>query len=108
MSINKKLIHFDSFDVFNTYKLSANSDNTQCTIGINGDVIDETPDIPWHSIVFIKDTCQTWTHGQLYSSSVQAVDIGEQVDDVVINYITEDEVYQIVNDAIISTLNTEL
>lgn len=106
--IKNNLIHFDQFKQFNQCKLSANPNNTQYTKGINGTITNGTPDIPWHSIVFIKDTCQTWTHGQLYNSSVQAVDIGEQVDDVVLNYITEDEVYQIVNDAIISTLNTEV
>jgi hypothetical protein len=47
--------------------LSANKENTQYTLGINGNPIDcksgETPDILYQSIVYIKDTKQQWTHG---------------------------------------------
>ena len=101
MAINKKLIHFNSFDVFNTYRLSANSNDTQYTIGINGTITDGPPDIPWHSIVFIKDTKEIWTHGQYYGASslanVEAVDpetsVGD-VDDVAFNIITAEPTEQ--------------
>lgn len=47
MAINKKLIHFQTKSAFNT-ELNA------------GNILDT-------SIVFIKDTQEIWTHGQLYS-----------------------------------------
>lgn len=69
MAINKKLIHFNTFENFNSKKLSANTENTQYTIGINGSIQTGSPDILYQSIVYIKDTKQQWTHGQLYSGS---------------------------------------
>ena len=66
MAINKKLIHFKKFSDFNSKKLSANEANTQYTVGISGDVQNGNPDILYESIVWIKDTKQQWTHGQLY------------------------------------------
>ena len=69
MAINKKLIHFNTFENFNSKKLSANAENTQYTIGINGSIQTGSPDILYQSIVYIKDTKQQWTHGQLYNCS---------------------------------------
>lgn len=63
MAINKKLIHFNTFENFNSKKLSANVENTQYTIGINGEIQSGSPDILYQSIVYIKDTKQQWTHG---------------------------------------------
>lgn len=70
MAINKKLIHFDSFSNFNSKKLSANVDNTQYTVGVNGTVQTGSPEILYQSIVYIKDTKQQWTHGQLYGNTI--------------------------------------
>jgi hypothetical protein len=56
MAINKKLIHFNNFENFNSKKLSANAENTEYTLGINGEKQSGPPDILWHSIVYIKDT----------------------------------------------------
>ena len=67
MAINKKLIHFNTFENFNSKKLSANVENTQYTLGVNGEIQTGSPEILYRSIVFIKDTKQQWTHGQLYS-----------------------------------------
>ena len=69
MAINKKLIHFKNFSDFNSKKLSANENNTQYTLGIDGAVTDGSPDILYQSICWIKDTKQQWTHGQLYDGS---------------------------------------
>ena len=66
MSIEKKLIHVNNFDTFNSKKLSANEANTQYTEGVNRVIKAGSPDISYQSIVFIKDTKQIWTHGQLY------------------------------------------
>ena len=66
MAINKKLIHFKTFENFNSQKLSANEENTKYTLGINGEVLNGTPDILYQSIVWIKDVQKQWTHGQLY------------------------------------------
>ena len=70
MAINKKLIHFETFSNFNSQKLSANKENTQYTLGINGEIQTGSPDILYQSIVYIKDTKQQWTHGQLYNKSI--------------------------------------
>ena len=67
MAINKKLIHFNTFENFNSMKLSANAENTQYTLGTEGTVQTGSPDILYQSIVYIKDTQQQWTHGQLYA-----------------------------------------
>ena len=69
MAINKKLIHFETFSNFNSQKLSANKENTQYTLGIDGEIQTGSPDILYQSIVYIKDTKQQWTHGQLYDGS---------------------------------------
>lgn len=83
MAINKKLLHFNEYQNFNSKKLSANSDNTQYTIGIEGQIYNgEDLDIKYQSIVFIKDTKQIWTHGQLYNS--QNIDLSE--------YLTEEQI----------------
>lgn len=70
MAINKKLIHFNNFSNFNSKKLSANIENTKYTIGIDGSVQEGNPEILYQSIVYIKDTQQQWTHGQLYESNI--------------------------------------
>ena len=67
MAINKKLIHFESFENFNSQKLSANKENNAYTLGISKEISSGEPDILYQSIVYIKDTKQQWTHGQLYS-----------------------------------------
>lgn len=67
MAINKKLIHFNKFSDFNSKKLSANVENTQYTIGIDGEIQSGAPDILYQSICWIKDTKQQWTHGQIYN-----------------------------------------
>ena len=38
MAINKKLIHFNTFENFNSRKLSANVENTQYTLGTEGTI----------------------------------------------------------------------
>lgn len=76
MAINKKLLHFNEYQNFNSKKLSANGDNTQYTIGVGGQIYNgEDLDIKYQSIVFIKDTKQIWTHGQLYNQ--QDVDLSD-------------------------------
>lgn len=67
MAINKKLIHFKNFSDFNSKKLSANENNTQYTLGIEGAVTNGSPDILYQSICYIKDAKKMWTHGTLYS-----------------------------------------
>ena len=47
MAINKKLIHFNTFENFNSKKLSANIENTQYTLGIDGAVTDGDPDVKY-------------------------------------------------------------
>lgn len=76
MATKRRLIHFQTFSNFNQMKLSANDDNTQYTVGINGAVTSGTDvDVPYQAIAFIKDTEQIWTHGKLYNNT-QIVDLG--------------------------------
>lgn len=76
MATKRRLIHFQTFDNFNWMKLSANEDNTQYTIGINGAITSGTDiDVPYQAIAFIKDTEQIWTHGKLYNNT-QIIDLG--------------------------------
>lgn len=76
MVTKRRLIHFQTFDNFNQMKLSANDDNTQYTVGINGAVTSGTDvDVPYQAIAFIKDTEQIWTHGKLYNNT-QVIDLG--------------------------------
>lgn len=89
MAINKKLIHFKNFSDFNSKKLSANENNTQYTLGINGAVTNGSPDILYQSICYIKDTKQQWTHGQLYDGTnlneagfLAGEETSDQLDDV--------------------------
>ena len=69
MAIEKRFIHFKKFSDFNSKKLSANEANTQYTIGISGEIQDGSPDVLYQSYVWIKDTKQQWTHGQLYDGT---------------------------------------
>lgn len=67
MAINKKLIHFKKFSDFNLKKLSANEQNTQYTLGVDGAVTNGAPEILYQSICWIKDEQKMWTHGTMYS-----------------------------------------
>lgn len=69
MAIEKRFIHFKKFSDFNSKKLSANEANTQYTVGVSGAIQNGEPDILYQSYVWIKDTKQQWTHGQLYDGT---------------------------------------
>lgn len=77
MAINKKLIHFNTKANFITKKLSANVNDTQYykynADGSTTTVTTGAPDIKYSSIVFIKDTKEIWTHGQLYNGNSEMV-----------------------------------
>lgn len=79
MAIKKKLIHFDTYSNFNSQKLSANKENTQYTVGVNGSVITGNPTILYQSICFIKDESKIWTHGALYDCANQNSQISESI-----------------------------
>lgn len=69
MELEDRFIHCASFSIFNSKKISANKDNTEYTYGVTGGIsFQGTPDVKWQSIVYIKDTQQQWTHGQLYGT----------------------------------------
>lgn len=91
MAINKKLIHFNNFDTFNSQKLSANITNTSYTFGIDGGELDGNPDILYQSIVFIKDTNQIWTHGQIYNCGLSRENFNKLTILRPIDDIVEDE-----------------
>lgn len=96
MAINKKLIHFNLKSVFNSKKLSANAENTQYQIGGVGTTYDGAPDINYQSIVYIKDTQEIWTHGQLYPRGITAQIIR-------IDYILSNNTYNIYHKGIALT-----
>lgn len=82
MAINKKLIHFNSFSIFNSKKLSANENNTAYTVGVSGAVTNGDPEILYHSICWIKDEKKMWTHGTLYDcSGGSGTDLSQYVTD---------------------------
>lgn len=95
MAINKKLIHFKNFSDFNSKKLSANENNTQYTLGVDGEVQTGSPDILYQSICWIKDVKKIWTHGQYYdcnggngtSDSPTFLRIGDADDETKANFI---------------------
>lgn len=62
----KKLIHFNHYSDFSKKKVSASADNTTYRYGCEGDIYNGTPDIKYSQIVFVKDTHQICTHGELY------------------------------------------
>jgi hypothetical protein len=74
MAIHKRFIHFKEFKDFNSKKLSANETNTQYTLGVSGEIQEGDPDVLYQSYVWIKDTQQQWTHGQLYNGRHFVVD----------------------------------
>lgn len=61
-----KRIHVNDITTLATKKLSANAENTAYTVGLDGEVVNGTPDVLFQWIVFIKSTMQIWTHGVLY------------------------------------------
>ena len=65
----KMFKHIPTYSVFQGLKISANSNDTQYTVGVDGNIINGVPDIKWQSIAFIKDVQKIWTHGQLYDCS---------------------------------------
>lgn len=76
--------HSNTYANANKTKLSADKDNKSYTIGFNGSVTNGTPDIKWQQILFIKDTKQIWTHGQLYNcaSNITSEDFSDNIDDI--------------------------
>lgn len=60
MAINKKLIHFNHKSDFQKLKTATSASDTSA-------------DIPYNSIVFIKDTNEIFTHGQVYSCNTKIV-----------------------------------
>lgn len=79
MAIEKRFIHFKRFSDFNSKKLSANEANTQYTVGVSGAIQNGDPDILYQSYVWIKDTKQQWTHGQLYDGSVSQAQLNHTI-----------------------------
>jgi hypothetical protein len=87
MAIDKKLIHFNSKENF----MSANGVNGEVNTPTSGDESLGTAEygqIKGSSIVFVKDSKEIWTHGNLYKS-VNWSYIGENPD--------VDPLYEILN-----------
>ena len=74
MAIQKRFIHFETFSDFNSKRLSANKDDTQYTMGVNGEIQDGNPEVLYQSCCWIKDTKQQWTHGTLYDGNYVFID----------------------------------
>ena len=116
MAIDKKLIHFKTWDKF----ISPN--------GVNGNW--ETPNpgtyeddgtavygqIKGTSIVFIKDVGKIWTHGKLYAEGTGGggasitvdSELSETSTNPVQNKVVKSYVDNAIANAIINTLNTEV
>lgn len=66
--INKKLIHFNNKSQFNEAYVASDAGNTKWVY--KGTTYASVPansnGIKYQSIVYIKDTQEVWTHGQMY------------------------------------------
>lgn len=69
---NKKFIHFATYETFLSKKLSADSENKTYKDWETGEIIEDTPDIPYTSIVFVQDRKLIFTHGELYDATGEA------------------------------------
>lgn len=67
MAINKKLIHFESLDKFKGANGINNTNSTQTPTN------EYVGNIPYRSVVFIKDTGQIWTHGRYYNGYLPGI-----------------------------------
>lgn len=67
--INKKFIHFKTWDNFTSKKLSRDLGDTTYSFGLSDTITSGEPDIPFSSIVFIQDEGMIVTHGKLYDGS---------------------------------------
>lgn len=74
MAINKKLIHFETLESFQSQNGIGTSSLTQ-TEGNDGLV----GQIPYRAIVFIKDKQLIWTHGKYYNCSTATPDVSESL-----------------------------
>lgn len=107
MAIEKRFIHFKKFSDFNSKKLSANEANTQYTVGISGAIQTGSPDVLYQSYVWIKDTQQQWTHGQIYNGSDVDIDPSQYISwDDVDAELSETSTNPIQNQAVMNTLLT--
>ena len=99
MEINKKLIHFKKYSDF-----VGNSGINGVTSPING----YYHNIHESSIVFIQDTKQIWTHGQLYDGSTfDPTDIEASIQDIKDNYVPAEAFSSTIN-GIANNLNTNI
>lgn len=105
MAIEKRFIHFKKFSDFNSKKLSANEANTQYTVGISGEIQTGSPDVLYQSYVWIKDTQQQWTHGQIYNGSDVDIDSSQYLskDDVDVE-LSETSINPVQNKAVAGAL----
>ena len=86
MALNKKLIHFNSKNNFMSEKNGVNN-SPETPTGEDGTY----GQIKGTSIVFIKDSGEIWTHGNLYRS-VNWTDINENTE-----AIRNEKLYEILN-----------
>ena len=68
MAIDKKLIHFNYKETFMSEKNGVNNDPEKVTSGDESKGTAIYGQVKGTSIVFIKDSREIWTHGNLYKS----------------------------------------
>lgn len=74
MAIDKKLIHFKSWNKFISDGVGSEEHVTKPTSGIEEEGTAIYGQIKGTSIVFIKDVGKIWTHGKVYDGSTINVD----------------------------------
>lgn len=148
MAIDKKLIHFQTWNKFISEGVGSEENITTPTSGTEDARNAIYGQIKGTSIVFIKDVGKIWTHGKVYDGStinvdelqdklvsgeniktingtsilgegditiesgypdanIQAVDIGEEIEDVETEYTTKIYVDNAISQAIVSTINAD-
>lgn len=68
MAIDKKLIHFNTKETFMSEDNGVNNDPEKVTSGDESNGTAIYGQVKGTSIVFIKDSKEIWTHGNLYKS----------------------------------------
>ena len=67
------LVICQNLSKFNSYKISANDENTEYIL--NGKTFSGVPDIFYEWIVFIKEQKRIWTHGEFFMCELSKEDL---------------------------------
>ena len=102
ITLNKPFKHFDTVDLFNAAKVSADSSNK--TYNQNGKTYTGTPDIKWEHTVFIRDIAQIWNRGRYYNAQKYLTKLASITKDTF--YDCQKTIITIIDKSFVSLYNT--